>query len=220
MLPLAPAFSVLPVEHAGALALFTACSKMEMAEKMSSAAFLTISLAMCAELHFAVVLLALRSRAAFWLAAEERLAPPHKPPCTPGTGRWAGIPAGLCPRTGWVAALLPAEPALRRHQTQLLLVPSPSLLEGRQGAPGASLPAALHPRSSLLPAGCCGEDGCRREGAGCGRERAECWGGREGDPVPPREEKEDQMPASGTTNPPLQPPPRSTAGTSPMPSAR
>lgn len=33
MLPLSPAFSVLPVEHAGALALFTACSKMEMAEK-------------------------------------------------------------------------------------------------------------------------------------------------------------------------------------------
>lgn len=178
MLPLSPAFSVLPVEHAGALALFTACGKMEMAEKMSSAAFLTISLEMCAELHFAVVLLALRSRAAFWLAAEERLAPPHKPPCTPGTGRRAGIPAGLCPRTGWVAAPLPAEPALRQHQTQLLLVPPPSLPEGWQGAPGASLPAALHPRSSLLPAGCRREDGCRREGAGCGPERTECWGGR------------------------------------------
>lgn len=62
-------------------------------------------------------------------------------------------------------------------------------------------------------------DGCRHEGAGCGPERTECWGGP-GDPVPQREEKEDQMPASGTTNFPLQPPPRSAAGTSPMPSAR
>lgn len=80
MFRLSTAFSVLPVQHAGASVPFTACSKMEMTEKMSSAAFLTISLEMCAELPFAVVLLTLRSRAAFWLAAEERLVPPTNQP--------------------------------------------------------------------------------------------------------------------------------------------
>lgn len=58
--------------------LFTACSKMKMAEKTSLAAFLTMSPEMWAKLRFAVVLLALRSRAAF----------------CPGTGRGAGVPSG------------------------------------------------------------------------------------------------------------------------------
>lgn len=131
---------------------------------------------MCAELHFAVVLPALRSRPAFWPAAAERLVPPHNPPCTPGTGIRAGVPAGLCTRTGWVPAPLPVAPALHLHLTLQRLAPSPFPLEGWWGAPGALLLPALYPRSSLLPAGCCGEDGCTREGTGCGRVRTGWWG--------------------------------------------
>lgn len=54
----------------GAPLPFTACSKMKMAGKTSPSAFLTISLEMCAELCFAVVLQGFRSKAAFWLVIQ------------------------------------------------------------------------------------------------------------------------------------------------------
>lgn len=212
MVPLSPAFSVSPVWHAGALVPSTACSKMEMAEKTSSAAFLTMSLETCAELRFAVVLVALWSRAAFWPAAEERLAPPHQPPHSPGTGTRAGLPSGLCTRAGWVPAPLLVTLALCPHRTLQNLAPSPSSLEGRRGAPGALLLPARPARPF------CQLVAVVRMGGGCVESKDRVLGGP-GDPVPQREEKEDQVPASGTTNLRQQPPPRSTARTSPIPSA-
>jgi len=133
MLPLSPAFSVLPVQRAGALVPFTACSKMEAAEKMPSAAFLTVSLEMCA-----VVLLALGSRAAFWLAAGERLVPPHRWP-----GRFAGIPAGR-----YRDRVAPS-PAASRH-------PHPQwragrVLPGPCSRPPSSIPACPPSLLALAP---------------------------------------------------------------------
>lgn len=71
-----PAFSASPAQHAGIPVPFTACSKMKMAEKMLPSAFSTVSLEMCAELCSAVVLPALRSKAAFWLVTEAMTVPP------------------------------------------------------------------------------------------------------------------------------------------------
>lgn len=174
MFPLSTAVSVSPVQHAGALVPFAACSKMEISGRRDViSSFLTISLEMCAELHFTVVLSTLRSRAPFWLA--EGLCYPQTN-LHPGTGRCADISTGLC-TTEWVPS--PPVLVLRLHSTPRPLAHSLPPLEGWQSAPGALLPPTLPPHLFLLPARCCVEDGCTYEGTGCWASEDRVLGGWE-----------------------------------------
>lgn len=150
-----------------------------MAEKMSSDAFLTISLEMCAELHFPVVLLALRSRAAFQLAAEEKVRTAPKTSRCPRHWEMCWCPGGTLHQHSGVQPH-----RLRRSRCAYVWSRSTSHLpRPRCGARGCSRGFAPTP---LIPSRC----GVLRGrwphvwGAGCGWGRTGCWG--LGGPVPLR----------------------------------